>query len=926
MLARLLAIALLVPLPFATAHVALPAPSPDAVGSALPPLAAGALETARAFESVVTAAEAAGMSAGVALAREATRAQAAALGVALLPVATPRHPSALDAMDALAARHGVVVREEDRAEFAALDPRIDAALARVLDAHLAFEGATALAFADADVQALLRAVESGEASTALAHRAAGIDAGPVLSARLALLEAADALARELPLREKVGAEVYAPPALAIDLSGVSSEYADSFAFILDRGGNDVHYGNAGGSNALSALCFDPGTPVGGPLLVPMAAAAIDLAGDDEYAGTWGCGQNGGAGPLSAGFLYDAGGRDTYGRCDSFPVEGWTRYEYSQCRGGSIGVNGGGHLGGLGFLLDATSQAIDGASPDDAYYGTSLGVSGGGSTAGVGMLLDLDGDDLHTASCTMYDVLGRTRPDPLDGFDCYGSDFGASGGGAGAGLGTLVDTGGSDTYLARTGGSGGANLATGSLVDLDGHDLYASSCYRTAPGERLGCDGGTVGAVGGAYGGEGSLVDLAGNDLYLGREFALGAANVGAAALLDLEGDDLYAGACDYGGFAGCDRSGPFSQGYGELGTALLYDGGGSDFYVAESTCTDCGGPRGLGYRWDEGGENAPFVEPPGEPPALPEVPPPGSAPPEGAAFFESWDEGLAGWSVRGDGASVPCVGSLTGCALELAPTCCGNYVTVERAIDVPLAESTVLSFLFNPWIHATDTDTYLQGEFDAGDGFGLSFTHGTLTNAGLAFGRIGGPYETFGTWSHPSTWHEARVLLNRTTSTMRAEVRIADSGVLVASSSAHPLPDGATALAWLRMGAVQWGGAAGGTYRFDSLAIIPQAPRPTPARELDDLSIPPVEVPTVPDVPEPPLGEEIVTEELSVGNDLERATLGPARASASCASGVGATTPSVTLEGRAYARFPEITIEDPRARAAVCAIEDLASD
>ncbi|MBU1984307.1 hypothetical protein KJ815_07850, partial [bacterium] len=120
---------------------------------------------------------------------------------------------------------------------------------------------------------------------------------------------------------------------------------------------------------------------------------------------------------------------------------------------------------------------------------------------------------------------------------------------------IIDLGGDDRYLGRTGSAiGGIGHSVSAVIDFSGNDLYAS--------ERVADQGcGVMGL--------GALVDLAGNDFYRGGAFSQAASFCGCGLLFDGGGDDTY-------------RAGPFAQAAAVCGVSVLCDGGGRDIYDVAS--------------------------------------------------------------------------------------------------------------------------------------------------------------------------------------------------------------------------------------------------------------------------------------------------------------------------------------------------------
>jgi hypothetical protein len=471
-----------------------------------------------------------------ALALPASGRTAALLGLAggkaarVPPVAFDR-PSV--ALASLAESRGVAV---DASRLAVLDDHpLAPQLLAVADRFLRFQDAAQAAYGPLatavapDLDALAQQMDAApdwmpEQAIAFAASSQVPPVSPdafasLLDARAALIRASADLA-EAAQAVQAGprasaAQVAVPPAFAIDLDGADSTYTEDIVLTVDVGGNDLYLNNAGGSNIDPLHLRCPNLPTGST--AAGAGALIDLGGDDRHESWRNCGINGG-GRLGAGFLYDAGGRDTY-----FVSSG--------------GTNGGGWMG-LGFLYDGGA----GADNYTAYASTGRlgvwGVNGGGMGTGDGFLLDEGGPDTYVAG-----VGGTNGGGYLEGgrgilvdsgaeSDLFSADWlGTNGGGNYAGAGALLDGGGDDTYLSSTyiqfgyGTNGGGSAGTGLLYDAGGSDTYSA------------LDSGTNG---GANAGIGLLLDESGNDHYTATSTTgNGAAFGGLGLLWDRSGADTY---------------------------------------------------------------------------------------------------------------------------------------------------------------------------------------------------------------------------------------------------------------------------------------------------------------------------------------------------------------------------------------------------
>lgn len=499
------------------------------------------------------------------LARAATLHQFGGLAIEGASPASPDHPSTQAALEALWRQHGGGPLPSKLDHAGPTSPQVDATLAALVEAFLAYDGATGRSFAGTD----LPTHRSDGLDRSGLHPAAGArdriagtlvegssrpgpdpvdqDPGPaaklapVRSAQIHLVETAIDLAAAV---DEAGAST-APtsvdlcPTLALDLAGEDSTYETACRLIVDVGGNDTYLNNAGGSNLFFGQCDPEATGV--------AAAVVDLSGDDRYGDP--------ASPRSCG------------------------------------ANGGGYHG-AGALVDLAG--------DDIYAGNATGVNGGGFR-GAGMLVDQQGDDKYRAGV---------------GVSCRNCTVGARGvnGGALWGTGLLLDGTGADTYQAGVGvtcagscdvgvrgANGGGSLGTGALLDGSGPDTYQVGANVTC---GTPCEAGTLAVNGGGFGGDGLLADRTGDDVYdagvgvtCGADCNVGDSGVngggwfGTGRLVDSSGSDTYRA----GVGVACDRSceiGSFgANGGAGAGTGLLWDGSGDDAYQAgadvDATCPNC---------------------------------------------------------------------------------------------------------------------------------------------------------------------------------------------------------------------------------------------------------------------------------------------------------------------------------------------------
>lgn len=304
-------------------------------------------------------------------------------------------------------------------------------------------------------------------------------------------------------------------------------YDDSYAVIIDVGGNDVYLSqDSTKEQALDhpiRLIVDlagDDTYLGKDFSFASAIAGVsillDVAGNDTYrSGSFSLG----CGLFGVGILHDLAGNDSYSSATNTQGCG---------------------IFGMGLLRDD-----DGT---DTYVAQAQG-QGFGATRGLGMLHDARGNDQYLASSPFQDVLRYEDHQttftqgvalgyrPLasggigilvdgNGNDLYSCDIYGQGAAYWFGLGAIVDMSGSDRYQAYQYAQGsGVHLATGIVVDESGDDVYVSH------GVSQGC--GHDYALG-------SLVDVSGNDAYIVESLSLGGGNANATSLfIDVAGNDSY---------------------------------------------------------------------------------------------------------------------------------------------------------------------------------------------------------------------------------------------------------------------------------------------------------------------------------------------------------------------------------------------------
>ncbi|MFN3531154.1 MAG: PDZ domain-containing protein [Candidatus Brocadia sp.] len=314
-------------------------------------------------------------------------------------------------------------------------------------------------------------------------------------------------------------------------TGTSYYYADA-AVIIDLGGNDYYFNNAGSSNKD----------------VP-ASICIDFSGDDVYHATSSFSQ--GTGKFGVGLLIDFRGNDKYlgkdfsqGSC-LFGVGLLMDNEGNDFYSGHIGNQGVGFFG-AGLLNDL--------SGNDVFFSRQF-AQGVGFTKGFGALMDSSGNDFYFAGGEYPDFRdpGKSfqsmsqgmgmgiRPEEsivgasggigilIDqkGTDQYHGDYFSQGSGYYYSLGVLCDNDGNDKYYAgRYAQGAGIHSAIGLLKDTSGDDTYACTF-----GVSQGCGHDT---------GIGFLVDDSGNDAYRSKTTSQGVGlEKGIGVLADFYGDDVY---------------------------------------------------------------------------------------------------------------------------------------------------------------------------------------------------------------------------------------------------------------------------------------------------------------------------------------------------------------------------------------------------
>jgi len=154
---------------------------------------------------------------------------------------------------------------------------------------------------------------------------------------------------------------------------------------------------------------------------------------------------------------------------------------------------------------------------------------------------------------------------------------------------LVDGGGDDIYYENIAANTSFWLPVAAVLDLSGNDDYRVSSAWTI--ENLYLPTAEARSQGAGLFGIALLDDAAGDDRYFGSVLVQGAGVFGVGVLLDHGGADSYKGY----------RS---SQGHAQFGYGLLADfGQEDDSYETLEMSQGYGGPRGIGWLVDEGGDD-----------------------------------------------------------------------------------------------------------------------------------------------------------------------------------------------------------------------------------------------------------------------------------------------------------------------------------
>ncbi len=357
----------------------------------------------------------------------------------------------------------------------------------------------------------------------------------------------------------------------------SNFYNDSFALIIDLGGDDT-YDCRPRSKSFQIIIDRSGDDryLGGDRAVAAGVAGIsiiiDESGNDHYqAGCYSLG----CGVFGCGLLIDKEGNDRY-IGDTF----------TQGAGGF----------GIGILHDDQGNDV---------YEAALYAQGFASTYGIGVLTERDGNDMYLIQPKYIDEIryldhylslsqGFTigfRPDLSAGIgliferggnDYYLSDIFGQGSAYWYGLGAIIDEKGNDNYVSYQYAQGsGVHIAIGLLVDLQGDDNYVAKGVSQGCGHDL------------AFG---LLHDVQGDDSYVVSDLSQGAGNAnGIGFLIDEEGDDSYS----VKRTRNTQGYGDFRREYGSIG--LLIDIKGDNAFTPGSGCGNLWkkGEHGLGIDWGD---------------------------------------------------------------------------------------------------------------------------------------------------------------------------------------------------------------------------------------------------------------------------------------------------------------------------------------
>jgi hypothetical protein len=353
-----------------------------------------------------------------------------------------------------------------------------------------------------------------------------------------------------------------------------NQYRDDCAILIDLGGDDRYYNNAGGCGTW--LQTGPPDPKTGKRTQPDiyqqgVALCIDFAGNDLYNSTSSYRQ--GSGFLGVGMLIDLQGNDIYESVgyaqgvgffgagfliDFAGNDTYQVHEYGQ----------GAALFGLGFNIDMAGN--------DRYH-ADLYAQGIGMPRGFGYCFDKSGDDYYYASGkypTGYGTEGN-----CEGFS-QGLGIGFRGFASG-GFGVMQDLQGKDKFVAGNFSQGTGYFFACGIFENGGKedDIYIGGRYGQAAAAHSAVsafydEGGndvydcTMGVIISASWDLTTtiFIDYAGNDTYKGGGFSLGSsAHNGLSLFLDLGGTDNYV--------SGMGNAGPNDY-HGGPSLSLIVDAGG----------------------------------------------------------------------------------------------------------------------------------------------------------------------------------------------------------------------------------------------------------------------------------------------------------------------------------------------------------------
>ncbi len=319
--------------------------------------------------------------------------------------------------------------------------------------------------------------------------------------------------------------------IVIGGTGATYYYEDA-AVIVDLGGNDYYFNNAGASGKEMPL-----------------SVCIDFSGNDTYDAAKPFAQ--GTGRFGIGILEDVKGDDKYVGMDFAQGAGLFGIGILLDNEGDDFYSGNALNGGVGFF--GLGQLID-ANGNDFYFSRQFS-QGVGFTKGIGILEDDKGNDFYFAGGKYPDFR-----DPGKSFQSMSQGMGmgirpeTTIVGASGGIGILIDKKGSDRYYGDYFSQGsGYYFSMGLLFDSEGSDTYYASRYAQGAGIHsaigiLGDNGGDdkyecsfgVSQGCGHDTGIGFLVDTMGNDIYAGEIVSQGAGiEKGIGVLADFQGNDVY---------------------------------------------------------------------------------------------------------------------------------------------------------------------------------------------------------------------------------------------------------------------------------------------------------------------------------------------------------------------------------------------------